>query len=176
MCVVNVCVWCIVVEARGHWVYSSITLCLCPWIDRVSYWPSRPWFCLDCLAFYVCAWISAQVFMLAQQLLFLTEPSLQPMKKFWKTVWPHVSLSWFSNIVRNPTMLSHPNPSSLALYYLSSYYCPCSLVRVMTILLVTIVLQRCWVITAYCAYWHRWVGWISKFTWLIRSQTFKGGW
>ena len=160
VCVVNVCVWCIVVEARGHWVYSSITLCLCPWIDRVSYFPSRPWFCLD--------W------------LFMCVPGFQLRSSCWhsncSSSLSHLSNPWRSFerlydlmshyldlVILSETPPCYCHPSSLALYYLSSYYCPCSLVRVMTILLVTIVLQRCWVITAYCA-WHFKVYLINKIT------------
>lgn len=98
---------CIVVEARGHWVYSSITLPM-P-LNRQGLSLTRKTMVLARLPGFLCVpGISTWFFMLAQHLLFPAEPSLQTMKKFWKTVWPHVSLSWFSNIVRNPTMLLSP--------------------------------------------------------------------
>lgn len=163
---------CIVVEAGEHWVSSAITLPM-PLNRQVSHCPSRPWFWLDCLAFYVYL-----EFQLGSSCWHSNCSSpLSHLSKPWRSFErPYDLMShYLALVILSYTPPCYCHPSSFSLYYLSGYYCPCSLVRVMTMLLVTIVLQRCWVITAYCA-WHRWVGWISKFTWLIRSQTFKGGW
>lgn len=153
-------------EARGHWVYSSITHSLPMPLNRQGLSQTLKTMVLARLLGFLCIpGISTRVFMLAQELLFPTEPSLQTMKKFWKTAWPHVSLSWFSNIVKNPTMLLSPIQFGPSLFV--SYYCPCSLVRVMTILLVTIVLQRCYHSLLCLAS----VGWLDFKVYLINKIT-----